>query len=100
MFFKKKENETLNDDTNVFIESSICTGEKIIGFRDDRTGTLKQAVVVREQADIDDFYRIHKLKNTKNFKIWNLDKKFLNFLLNFPYLRGTIQLPHYLSYIL
>ncbi|MBQ7573733.1 MAG: hypothetical protein IJT23_05685 [Clostridia bacterium] len=69
MFFKKKEYQTLNDDTNVFIESSICTGEKIIGFRDGRTGTLKQAVVVRTQTDIDDFYRMHKLKNTKNFKI-------------------------------
>ncbi len=69
MFFKKKEYEGINGDANVFMESSICTGEKIIGFRDEKSGTLRQAVVVRAQSDIDAFYRTHKLKNTKKFKV-------------------------------
>lgn len=42
---------------DIATESSICTGETIIGFRDPKTGRLLQAVVVRTQADRDAFYR-------------------------------------------
>lgn len=42
---------------DITTESSICTGETIMGFRDPKTGRLLQAVVVRTQADRDDFYR-------------------------------------------
>lgn len=40
-------------------QSSICTGETIIGFQDRRTGELRQAVCVRTQADIDAYYRLY-----------------------------------------
>lgn len=42
---------------NITVQSSICTGETLIGFLDGRTGHLLQAVVVRNQKDIDSFYR-------------------------------------------
>lgn len=44
---------------DVAIESSICTGETVIGFRDRATGRLLQAVVVRGPADIADFYQAY-----------------------------------------
>lgn len=50
----------------VAIESSICTGEKIIGFKDEKTGKLEQAVVVNSQKDIDDFYKKYGLPKPKN----------------------------------
>ncbi len=56
------------DDGNVELESSICTGETLIGFRSKATGRLEKAVVVRRQSDIDEFYREHDLKNTGRLK--------------------------------
>ena len=56
------------DDGNVELESSICTGETLIGFRNKTTGKLEKAVVVRNQSDIDEFYREHDLKNTGRLK--------------------------------
>lgn len=38
-------------------ESSICTGETTIGFYDGRTRRLLQAVAVRTERDIAEFYR-------------------------------------------
>ena len=38
-------------------QSSICTGETLIGFLDPKTGALQQAVVVRNQKEIEAFYR-------------------------------------------
>ncbi|EFB75684.1 hypothetical protein SUBVAR_05458 [Subdoligranulum variabile DSM 15176] len=38
-------------------QSSVCTGETMIGFWDSHTGRLQQAVVVRNDADIAAFYR-------------------------------------------
>lgn len=42
---------------NITQQSSICTGETLIGFLDPSTGRLLQAVVVRNETDIADFYR-------------------------------------------
>lgn len=50
------------------MESSICTGETLIGFRNNDTGKLENAVVVRSQKDIDDFYIQNRLINTKNYR--------------------------------
>lgn len=38
-------------------QSSICTGETIIGFRQPGTDRLLQAVVVHSPQDVTDFYR-------------------------------------------
>ncbi len=65
MFFRRFRQETAPSRTppaglgreDVATESSICTGETIIGFKDRATGRLLQAVVVRGPADIVDFYR-------------------------------------------
>ncbi len=70
MLFKKKPAPQGNrDDSNVAMESSICTGETLIGFKNDR-GRLEQAVVVRCQEDIDEFYLRNDLKNSGRLK-WN-----------------------------
>ncbi len=69
MFFKKKEPPRGHrSDTGVEMESSICTGETLIGFRDQQSGKLEQAVVVRCQEDIDRFYIQNDLINTGRIK--------------------------------
>ncbi len=69
MLFKKKKPEYVGhkDDSNVAMETGICTGETLIGFKNSR-GKLEQAVVVRCQEDIDEFYRAHDLINTGRLK--------------------------------
>lgn len=44
---------------DIATQSSICTGETIIGFRQPGTDRLLQAVVVHSAQDIADFYRSH-----------------------------------------
>lgn len=38
-------------------QSSICTGETLIGFKDPHSGRLLEAVVVRSAKEEADFYR-------------------------------------------
>ena len=49
---------------DVAVESSICTGETLIGFREKDSGRLQQAEVVRSAKDIARFYRRHHLRRT------------------------------------
>ena len=69
MFFRKNTYEAVRDDRDVVMESSICTGEKTIGFKNPQTGKTERSVVVRSPQDIDNFYREHKLIKTKEFKL-------------------------------
>lgn len=44
---------------NIATQSSICTGETLIGFLDTSSGRLLQAIVVRDEMDIAAFYRAY-----------------------------------------
>ena len=48
---------------DIKIESSICTGEKTIGFYSAADKKLYYAELVRTNADIEDFYRKYGVKN-------------------------------------
>ena len=37
------------------IRSSICTGERVAGFKDLRTGRFSEVMLVRSQADLEEF---------------------------------------------
>ena len=50
---------TAND---IKIESSICTGEKTIGFYDKSMKKLMYAELVKSESDIENFYRKYGLK--------------------------------------
>lgn len=49
---------------DIKIESSICTGEKTIGFYSTADKKLHYAELVRTNADIEDFYRKYGVENT------------------------------------
>lgn len=63
--WKRKRNQTLLTPptgmtlADIKTQSSICTGETLIGFWDSHTGQLQRAVVVRNDADIAAFYRVY-----------------------------------------
>ena len=61
MFFKRPKPAVLTPPPgmgpkDIRKQSSICTGETVIGFWDAKTGRLLQAVVVRSAKDETDFY--------------------------------------------
>lgn len=47
---------------SVRIESSICTGEKTIGFYSPSQKKLMYAELVKSESDIENFYRKYGLK--------------------------------------
>ena len=56
MFYKKIQKENY-DKKNLkpVIRSSICTGEKVAGFRDIRTGKFMEVMLIRDSRDMDLF---------------------------------------------
>lgn len=65
MWFKHTKRKTLLQpppglgEKDIATQSSICTGETLIGFLDPHTGHLLQAVVVRSAADRAAFYHAY-----------------------------------------
>lgn len=54
-------------ESDIALESSICTGETVIGFRSKADGRLLNAVAVRNRADIAAFYRSYGFSYTSKF---------------------------------
>ena len=56
MFHKKtKVIEYDRDNLKPVIRSSICTGEKVAGFRDLNTGKFTEVMLIRDNKDMDEF---------------------------------------------
>ena len=43
------------------IRSSICTGEKVAGFRDRATGVFHDVMLIRDQNDLEEFLTAYGL---------------------------------------
>ena len=50
---------------DIKVESSICTGEKTIGFYSPADKKLHYAELVRTNADIEEFYRKYGVKQQR-----------------------------------
>ena len=59
MFLKKKRTpmpiEFDRENLRPVIRSSICTGERVAGFKALRTGRFCEVMLVRSQADLEEF---------------------------------------------
>lgn len=56
MFHKKIQKETYDkENQKPVIRSSICTGEKVAGFRDPHTGKFTEVMLIRDNRDMDVF---------------------------------------------
>lgn len=47
------------------IRSSICTGEKVAGFKDKKGGNFTEVMVIRTPADAERFKKIFELTDVK-----------------------------------
>ncbi|MGN0316752.1 MAG: aspartate dehydrogenase [Lachnospira sp.] len=59
--FKKKETVHTYDRKNEkpVIKSSICTGEKVAGFKDVHTGKIHEVMLIKNSADLDRFKQMY-----------------------------------------
>ena len=46
------------------IRASICTGERVAGFRDRKTGTFHELMLIRGEEDIAAFCRRYRVEET------------------------------------
>ncbi|MBO4411854.1 MAG: aspartate dehydrogenase [Lachnospiraceae bacterium] len=59
--FTKKTKETVPErcfdpeKEKPIIRASICTGEKVAGFKDKRTGAFREVLLIRNQKDLEGF---------------------------------------------
>ena len=68
LFKRKKEIQTPPQGmgiADIQRQSSICTGETVIGFWEPKSGRLLQSVVVRSPKDEADFYRAYGFEPPK-----------------------------------
>ncbi len=58
MFFNKREPKSYNPDMKKpQIHASICNGEQVAGFVNLQTGAFEEIMLIRNEADLDDFRR-------------------------------------------
>ncbi len=74
MFFRngRKKEVTAYDKTGKVpvIRASICTGEKVAGFRDETTGKFEELMLLRNEEDKKDFMLRYGVKEEEIRKEW------------------------------
>ena len=74
MFRHKKKSDRKEFDREKMIpavRSSICTGEKVAGFRNKQTGKFEEVMMIRTEQELQEF-----IKNEKRFFIAKLKNFF------------------------
>lgn len=47
------------------VRGSICTGERVAGFKDKKTGSFTEVMLIRSQKDLDSFKKTYGLNSVK-----------------------------------
>lgn len=63
MLFKRKREKRAYDRENLkpVIRSSICTGERVAGFQNIRTGKFSEVMLIRTDADLEEFLELYDI---------------------------------------
>ncbi|MCI8297300.1 MAG: aspartate dehydrogenase [Lachnospiraceae bacterium] len=72
MFGKRKNKKVVYDKTGKIpvIRASICTGEKVAGFKDAATGKFEDLMVIRTEADLKGFLEQYDVREEEIRKEW------------------------------
>jgi len=69
MLFKKKKKSAEipyhTDQYTPVLRCSICTGEQTAGFRDNTTGVFHDIMLIRNEADLEEFKRTYGVEELK-----------------------------------
>ena len=70
--FHKNKRETLDFDRENLrpvIRSSICTGERVAGFKDRRSGRISEVMLIRSEGDFDEFRTKERHRDDGDFAV-------------------------------
>ena len=72
MFFKKKQETRTYDKESQkpMIRSSICTGEKVAGFREGDSGKFEDMMLIKGEKDLKSFMDTYAIKEGEIQKEW------------------------------
>lgn len=71
MFRKKIEKRTYDkENLKPVIKASICTGEKVAGFKDIRTGKFTEIMLIQDNRDLDAFLEMYDIGVAEISKEW------------------------------
>ena len=71
MFGKKIKKETFDRASErPVIRSSICTGEKVAGFKDVNTGVFRDVMLIRDNKDMEDFLKKYDISRDEIRNEW------------------------------
>lgn len=62
MLFKKQIKTYNKENLTPALHSSICTGEKVAGFIDNKTGQFKDIMLIRSEKDLNCFLKEYSIK--------------------------------------
>lgn len=68
MFWKKKSSHAIeyNPETQkAVMRCSICTGEKVAGFKDKQTGHFAEVMLIKNDTDLEFFMKTYGLDNVE-----------------------------------
>lgn len=52
------------------VRSSICTGERVAGFKDEKTGHIEELMLIRNEKDMERFMQRYGVTKNEIEKIW------------------------------
>lgn len=71
MFRKKKMTKSYDKESlRPIIRASICTGEKVAGFKDVNTGKFMEIMLIRDHKDLYEFKEMYGIKDEEISKEW------------------------------
>ena len=73
MFWKRETKKKTDYDTTgkiPVIRSSICTGEKVAGFKGKETGRFEDLMVIRDDRDLQNFMKTYGVEEKEIQKEW------------------------------
>ena len=70
--FKKKTVIKTYDKENKkpVIKASICNGEQVAGFKDIHTGKIEEVMLIKSQADLDEFKKMYGIDGEIEKEYW------------------------------
>lgn len=52
------------------LRSSICTGEQVAGFKDEKTGKFTEVMLIRSEADLEEFLEQYGFSAEELVQVW------------------------------
>ena len=62
MFFRKEKQKSYDPDIKKpMIKASICNGEQVAGFKDLKTGSFEEIMLIKDNADLEEFKKQYQI---------------------------------------